>query len=363
MTDHKLRLGVIGAGSWALASHLPNLARRRSEVEFAAVCRHGAEPLAKIAGDYGFALASEDYRDVVDAGIDICVVSSPSALHYEHAKAALQAGAHVLIEKPVTIDPAQAWDLVEIANARGLQLVCSFGWNYLPMLRAARDLFRRVGIGEIEQLTITMSSVTRELLASLGSYPDADPELMPEARTWTDPSLSGGGYGQAQLSHALGLALWITGLRGAEAFAFMETALGAPVELYDAIAVRYSNGAIGTISGGAAHQGYDGNKHQLEIRAIGSEGHFACDLQREMVWLYRPDGHDIRLDVKPGAALYNDDGPPNVLVDLALGRDVENCSPGELGARTVELLDAAYRSARTRRPEQIRSPQPAAEER
>jgi predicted dehydrogenase len=268
----------------------------------------------------------------------------------------------VLIEKPVTIDPAQAWELVEIADASGLQLVCSFGWNYLPMLTAARDLFQRVGIGEVEQLTITMSSVTRELLANLGSYPDADPELAPEAKTWTDPSLSGGGYGQAQLSHALGLALWITGLRGAEAFAFMETALGAPVELYDAIAVRYSNGAIGTISGGAAHQGYDRNKHQLEIRAIGSEGHFACDLQREMVWLYRPDGHDVRLDVQPGDALYNDDGPPNVLVDLALGRDVENCSPGELGARTVELLDAAYRSARTHRPEPVSASQVAAEE-
>lgn len=353
MTDRKLRLGVIGAGSWALASHLPNLARRADEVEFVGVCRQGAGTLAKIASDYGFQVASEDYRDILSAGIDVCVVSSPSALHYEHARAALTAGAHVLVEKPVTIDPAQAWDLVETARRRGLEIVCSFGWNYLPMLREARNLFARVGIGEVEQLTISMSSVTRELLANIGAYPDADPDLMPEAKTWTDPALSGGGYGQAQLSHALGLALWITGLRGAQAFAFMETALDAPVELYDAIAVRYDNGAIGTIAGGAAHHGYDGNKHQLEVRAIGSEGHFACDLQREMVWLYRPDGQDIRLDVEPGDALYNDDGPPNVLVDLALGRDTENCSPGELGARTVELLDAAYRSARSGRPEAV----------
>ena len=344
---------MIGAGSWALASHLPNLARRREEVEFVGVCRQGAETLQRVASQYGFQVASEDYRDVISAGIDICVVSSPSALHYEHARAALTAGAHVLIEKPVTIDPREAWDLAEIASRRGLQLVCSFGWNYLPMLRAARELFNRVGIGQVEQLTISMSSVTRELLANLGSYPDADPDLMPDAKTWTDPELSGGGYGQAQLSHALGLGLWITGLRGAEVFAFMETALDAPVELYDAIAVRYSNGAVGTIAGGAAHRGYDGNKHQLELRAIGSEGHFACDLQREMVWLYRPDGHDIRLEVAPGDALYNDDGPPNVLVDLALGHDVENCSPGELGARTVELLDAAYRSARSGRPEAV----------
>ncbi|MGA2009296.1 MAG: Gfo/Idh/MocA family oxidoreductase [Solirubrobacteraceae bacterium] len=350
MTDGRLRLGVIGAGSWALASHLPNFARRRDEIEFVAVCRHGDELLEAVARDYGFRVASEDYRDVVAAGIDICLVSSPSALHHEHAKAALEAGAHVLVEKPVTIDPAQAWELAEIAAARDRHLVCSFGWNYLPMLRAARDLLRDVGIGEIEQLTITMSSVTRELLSNRGAYPAADARFVPEPRTWTDPGLSGGGYGQAQLSHALGLALWLTGLRGQEAFAFTSTALDAPVELYDACTVRYRNGAIGTIAGGAAHDGYDDNKHQLDVRAIGSEGHFFCDLQREMVWLYRADGRDTRLDVHPGDALYNCDGPPNALVDLALGRPVENCSPGELGARTVEILDAVYRSARSGAP-------------
>jgi hypothetical protein len=64
-----------------------------------------------------------------------------------------------------------------------------------------------------------------------------------------------------------------------------------------------------------------------------------------LVWIYRPDGEDSRLDVHPGDALYNCDGPPNALVDLALGHPVENCSPGELGARTVEVLDGIYRSA------------------
>ncbi|HEX5191775.1 MAG TPA: Gfo/Idh/MocA family oxidoreductase [Solirubrobacteraceae bacterium] len=353
MTSGKLRLGVIGAGSWALASHLPNLARRSDEVEFVAVCRHGAQPLAAVAREYGFEHASEDYRDVIEAGIDICVVSSPSAMHHEHAKAALEAGAHVLVEKPVTIHPADAWDLVATAARNDRHLLCSFGWNYLPMLRSAHELLQREGVGEVQQLNISMSSVTRELLSGQGAYPDADQRFAPESRTWNDPRLSGGGYGQAQLSHALGLALWLTGLRGDEAFSFMSTALDAPVELYDACAVRYRGGAIGTIAGGAAHEGYDANKHQLDVRMIGSEGHFLCDLQREIVWLYRSDGTDITLDVQPGAALYNCDGPPNALVDLAFGRPVQNCSPGELGARTVELLDAMYRSAREHAPVRV----------
>jgi hypothetical protein len=113
------------------------------------------------------------------------------------------------------------------------------------------------------------------------------------------------------------------------------------------------------MAGGSAHLGYDGNKHELALRAIGSEGHFACDLQRELVWLYGAGGKDVRLPVQPGDALYNCDGPPNTLVDLATGKDVRNWAPGELGARTVELLDAAYRSAASGKAEPVRErPEP-----
>ena len=344
----KLRVGVIGAGSWAVASHLPNLARHADVLEFVGVSRRGPELLEKIRARYGFAVASEDYRDVLAAGIDLCVVASPSSLHHEHATAALEAGAHVMIEKPVTIDPLQAWDLVETARRVNRRVVVAFGWNYFPMVRDAKRLMTvGDGIGDVEQMTITMASHTRELLSNTGAYPAADPEAVPEAVTWTDPNLSGGGYGQAQLSHALGLALWLTGLRGKEAFAFMSAPLSAPVELHDAITLRYDNGAIGTLSGASCHVGANNNKHALEVRVIGSRGQLQIDLERELVWRYRDAADDVRLVPPPDAGAYNCRGPIDTLVDLALGRDVENCSPIELGARTVEILDAAYRSART----------------
>jgi predicted dehydrogenase len=317
------------------------------------VARKGEELLLKIKDDWDFQIASEDYRDVIDAGLDICLVSSPTALHHEHAKAALEAGAHVLVEKPIAKEPGEAWDLVGTAERNGVHLVCSFGWNFLPMLQDAKRLIEEKGIGEVEHLVVHMSSATRELLSNTGAYPAAAPETVPEQATWTDPALSGGGYGQAQLSHALGLALWMTGLRGEEVFAYMSTILDSPVEHYDACALRFTNGAVGTMAGGSAHLGFDDNKHELAMRAIGSEGHFACDLQRELVWLYRAGGEDVRLPVTAGAALYNCDGPPNTLVDLALGRDVRNWAPGELGARTVEILDAAYRSAASGKPERV----------
>lgn len=354
----KLRLGVIGAGSWALAAHLPALAERRDVVEFAAVCRKGGDALERIQKRYGFAVASEDYRDVIAAEPDICVVASPPALHHEHARAALKAGAHVLCEKPMTIDPGQAWDLADVAREARRELLISFGWNYSAMIAGAKELAETHGIGTLEQMTVDMSSQTRELLSNTGAYPDADPDSVPEQATWTDPEMSGGGYGQAQLSHALGLALHLVPDRVAAAYALMSTPDPAgqgrrpPVELHDAICLRFDGGGIGTVSGGSAHLGAGGNKHALQVRAIGNEGQLAVDVERELAWLYRPDGPDIRLPLRDGDGAYQASGPARALVEAGLGRLDRNPAPGELGARTVEALALAYRSARSGRMEE-----------
>ena len=353
----RLRLGIIGAGSWTIVSHLPNLVRRADEIEFVAVNRLGRPVLDQLKEQYGFAVASEDYRDVLAAGVDICVIASPASLHHEHAMAALESGAHVLIEKPVTVDPRQAWDLVDAAGRTGRHVVVSFGWNYRPMAREAHSLMQEGGIGDVEHVAITMSSVTRELLSDTGTYPGAAAESIPESRTWVDPSVSGGGYGQAQLSHALGLALWLTGLRGSEAFAYMSAPMNAPVELHDAMVMRFTNGAIGTLAGASCHLDAYGNKpHQLEVRVIGSRGQLHIDLEREIVRRFRGRDDEVTLRPEANAGLYDCVGPVDALLDLAQGRRVENCSPIELGARTVEILDAAYRSARGGVPAQIANP-------
>jgi len=282
------------------------------------------------------------------------VVASPAANHYEHARAALEGGAHVLCEKPFTVDPGEAWELADQAGHVGRELILAYGWNYRPMvIEAHRLMHADGGIGEIEQLTIHMDSVTRDLLAERGSYADADSETLPEPKTWSRPETSGGGYGQAQLTHALGIALWLTGLRGAEAFAFMAAPLSANVELHDAIALRYTNGAIGTLGGGSGHSGAAGNRHAVEIRAIGSEGQFHLDLRENILWRYRGSSDDVRVPLEADAGVYDCIGPIEALVDAGLGRPIANNSPAELGARTVEVLDAAYRSARSGRPEQI----------
>jgi predicted dehydrogenase len=196
--------------------------------------------------------------------------------------------------------------------------------------------------------------VTRELLSETGGYPDAAPEYVPQADTWARPETSGGGYGQAQLTHCLGVALWITDLRGEAAFALMSAPMDARVELHDAVSLRFTNGAIGTMSGASSHLGGAGNRHAVEVRVVGSRGMFHLDLRQNLLWRYRGTDDDVRVPLDEDAGLYDCKGPIDALVDAGLGRDPANNSPAELGARTVEILEASYRSAASGQLERVK---------
>jgi len=342
----KLRAGFIGAGSWATMAHLPAISKR-DEVEIVAICRKGDDLLKKLANQYGASIATEDYHDVIKQDLDIIVVSSPSGFHHEHSKAALNAGAHVLCEKPMTITSADAWDLVDTAKKNDRELLLSFGWNYQKMIQDMYLQLQKRGIGQLESMSIQMASQTRELLSNTGAYPDASPEQIPEQSTWTDPKVSGGGYGQAQLTHALGLAFRLYPARVKEAMAFMSAPLKAPVDLHDAVIYKFDGGGIGTMSGASAHLGANKNIHEVVVHAVGSEGQFLIDLNRSYVYIYYNDGTIYQPNVAPDAGHYIFFGPANALVDVALGKKEANMAPGELGAITVDALELAYKSAAT----------------
>lgn len=338
------RIGVIGAGAWAVSAHLPAIKARSGEVDLVAISGAAAH-IRRIADSFDCPVASADFEDVLAAGCDAVVVSSPGGLHFVHAMHSLDAGAHVLCEKPMTLNPSESWALTDAARVTDRHLAISFGWNYMPIVKDAVRLLQEGPIGELEQLSISMSSQTRELLLNTGSYPDASPETVPEQSTWTDPRLAGGGYGQAQLSHALALAFALVDEPVRDVFAWMCSPVAAGVELHDAVSMRFANGAVGSVSGGSAHLGANGNKHHLAVRGIGAGGQFLLDVDREAVVVFA-DGHETALALDGNAGAYVPSGPVNGFLDLLLGRTTLNPAPGSLGARTVEVLDAAYRSAR-----------------
>ena len=280
----KVRIGVIGAGLWATTSHLPVLARRPEDVEFVAVCRTGAAEVEAVAEQFGFAVATEDYREVLTAGVDACIVSSPAHLHYEHARAALDAGCHVLLEKPVTISSQDAWDLVERASAARLHLVVSFGWNYLPTYVTARELLDTHGIGEVTGLSVHMDSGIRELLLGSSTSSTGDPNDRADTATWTSKEISGGGYAQAALPHALGLALGLAGVRAKTVHGFVAGGGDTGIELYDAAFVACACRKLTHLVAIIAAAIVDpclAESHELQVRGVAARDRVTRSIDRD----------------------------------------------------------------------------------
>src|SRR5262245_57162140 len=146
------------------------------------------------------------------------------------------------------------------------------------------------------------------------------------------------------------MLFWRTGLAPEWVFALM-TAPGSRVDLYDALSVRFAGGAIGTISGAGTVPPTGAAQYQVDLRIFGTEGLLMLDCERARLELRRHDGRSERLDLAPDAGAYSCDGPPHNFVDLILGKTNENWSPGDAAMRSVSLLDAAYRSAVSGRPE------------
>jgi predicted dehydrogenase len=91
----------------------------------------------------------------------------------------------------------------------------------------------------------------------------------------------------------------------------------------------------------------------MDLRVFGTEGMLLFDIERERVEVRRHDGVDYVMPVKPGDGAYPMDRALNTFIDLCLGVDVANQAPVEVGAHSVEVLDALYNSARSGRPERV----------
>lgn len=344
----KARLGFIGAGWWATTNHMPVLAAR-DDVEMVSVCRLGDDELQLVKDRFGFGHATQDYRELVERDdLDGIIVSSPHTLHFEHSMAALEAGRHVMCEKPLTTNKDDARRLVEAADARGLQILIPHGWHYKPYVQQAKELMDSGCVGDIEFVMCHMASPVRTLLEGKRflSEGGAAGEIMfePAADTWADPVVAGGGYALAQMSHSAGMFFWLTGLSASRVSA-MTSAPTSAVEMYDTFNAEFNCGAIGSFSGAGSLP--DDQNFQLDIRIFGSEGVFVLDIDRARLEVQRYDKEHVKADLENSAGEYYGGGPPENFVDLILGKDTTNYAPGWAGMRAIELIDTAYRSAQS----------------
>jgi predicted dehydrogenase len=356
------RIGIIGAGYWATYFYLPFLAAH-PEARCVGVVRRDASALAALRRSFDLEIATDDVAELLARGCDGVIVASPHSLHVQHARQALEAGCHVLVEKPMTLRLAEARQLSKEARRVGRLVTVACGWNYSPLGVWAMSLVQSGRLGAVRAVSGSMASALQDLYSGLRGYGTLKLsghqfEASSETYTRTD---AGGGYLYGQLSHQLGLALALIGSDPEEVFATFAR-LENGVDIDDALVVRFEDGTVGSFSGSGRLPW--GVRYPLNIQLVAEGGILSLDFGRDLAEAYfsRSDDREVyRLDegaeaftgrgpdevlqARLGDGLYSCEGPAKLLIDRCLNRSTVDRAPVELGVRAVAVLEAAYCSA------------------
>jgi UDP-N-acetylglucosamine 3-dehydrogenase len=144
----KLRVGVIGCGSIAIHRHLPEYSSNNN-VELVAVCDINEERAQATAEKYG-AKAFTSYEELVSSGlVEAVSVCTPNYLHAPITIAALNAGLHVLCEKPMATSKQEAEEMIAAAKTNGKKLMIAHNQRFVPSHQRARQLIQSGEVGKI----------------------------------------------------------------------------------------------------------------------------------------------------------------------------------------------------------------------
>lgn len=345
----KAKIALIGAGWWGVEVYVPAMLSN-PDIELVAINRRNQESLDQILAKHKGPRGYTDYREMLEKeDLDAVVITSPHTVHFEQARDVLEAGCHVLVDKPMTTDADDARTLVKLAASKGKEILIPYGWNYKEFVTTASNLIADGRIGEIKNATCNMATFTYDLFGGLGLKEAEDHMFQPNKSTWADPD-NAGGYGWGQLSHVLGLMFRLIDLAPKEIYA-LDVKSEAKVDLADTAVLTFENGARATIFGSALSPKHC--SYQMDVRIYGSEGMLILDMERTRMELRRFDKEDVVLDLDPDAGQYAAVEPINRLAEVCQGKAKTIEANGIVGMRAIEVLDAMYRSIKSGKPEAV----------
>jgi predicted dehydrogenase len=343
------RIGVVGIGWWATVNHIPTI-RGCAEAEVVAICDLDAERLRLAGETFGIAARYADLEEMLlRERLDGVMVSTPHTAHAAPAIAALKAGCHVLVEKPMATTAADGRAIAAAARASGREVLVPTGMNFTSFTAQAADWVRAGRIGEVRHAICQMGSALEDLFAGEPMIETEGEMFRPPASTWADPKKAGG-YGWGQMSHSLAWLVHVADLTFESVYS-MDGKSKSGVDYYDAACARATNGATVALSGSATVPKHKGM--HMDIRIFGTEGMILFDNERARLTLSRLDGTEDAVAISQAEAEYDGALPVRIFARLCAGEAVRNASDAECGARVTEALDAMYRSAASGRLETI----------
>ncbi|MGC8666655.1 MAG: Gfo/Idh/MocA family protein [Chthonomonadales bacterium] len=329
-----IRFGVIGAGWFASRRHIPDI-RSHPEAALDALCRRDRSALERLAEHFQPAATFTDWQEMLaQRSLDAVVIATPPAQHYEQALAAVEAGLHVLLEKPMTLTSAQARHLCSQAAHRNVHLAVALNPPYWAHCHRMRALVRQGRVGEIEAIQMFWTG-NADYVFGRAPKPADLPGVVPPTLFRADPALSGGGYLMDGGPHLISEVLWVTGLRATRVACTMDT---VPQDRRASLAITLENGSVAAVCS-------VGDSRYPTRRVCNT---FAGTLGTLSVEGFEFRTTLVRRDAEPEvfaeAELPAVPGPVANLIDAIRGRS-ELFSPCSHGAHVTEVLEAAYRSA------------------
>ena len=157
MTTERIRVALAGIGHWE-----PNLAYSivAAGGEICWLCDQDAERLRNFAQRYQDAHTSTNFESIlIDPSVDAVMIATPTSTHYSLAQAALNAGKHVLVEKPLALTSTQARELAELAEARQRVLLVGHVYQYNAIIRALKVLIDQGELGNLLYMSFTRTNL------------------------------------------------------------------------------------------------------------------------------------------------------------------------------------------------------------
>lgn len=313
-----LRLGVVGCGGYA-RHHLSQFLEV-PEAQVAALCDPSEGELdrctarfSRLAGVPRYA----DHKSMLEAGgLDAVLVSSPHALHAGQAVDCFGAGLHVLVDKPLATSSADCKAMIQARDASGKVGALAYQRHGEGKFRFVREVVQSGRLGAPRMLNSHLSQQWLRLTQG----------------TWRqDPALSGGGQINDSGSHMVDILLWVTGLRAQRVGAMMDNR-GSAVDIDSVVTVEFEGGCLGslTIIGDAVlwHE-----RHALWFERG------ALHVSDDGVTMWDEQGRRCEVGSWPAPI-----GPEANFVAACLNGE-EVLADFECGLRTIELTEAAWRSA------------------
>jgi len=355
-----LRVGIVGTSWWTESMYLPALADHPT-ARVVGVCGRRLEPGQALASQWGLDHVWTDYEEMIKSGlVDAVLVAGTNGIHHPVSIASLNAGLHLLCEKPIGLNLAEADEMVQAARAAGTVTMVPFTYRYMPVFAEVKKLIDEGFVGNPHHLNLRYFT----------GY-----ARTPEYAWRFDTELAGSGVLGDLGSHWLHLAEWLMGpicQISAVTERFVERDPRPDGSAYQQaedsaiLVTRFSSGAMGTLQVCAmSHEGTKFDQtHHLDLHGSSGTVYGYCD------WDQTQQVRKVAVG-EPGPAQLHQISDQSwqgvrrspvhdTYRDLFRTRDVmtrqwasaasqgRSVTPDmESGARVQLLLDAALRSAKS----------------